>query len=73
MLHRAVAISGYTTIFVDTFETDKGWTPTNAGATAGDWVRDTPINDGGGSDVPGADDPPPQAASKTALSKNAES
>ncbi len=31
--------------FSDNFETDLGWTPTNLGATAGDWQRGVPVND----------------------------
>lgn len=34
-----------TPVFSDNFETDKGWTVQNLGATAGDWERGVPVND----------------------------
>lgn len=33
------------TIFSDNFETDQGWTPSNLGATSGDWQRGVPVDD----------------------------
>lgn len=34
-------------VFSDDFETDRGWTVTNLGATSGDWERGIPVNDPG--------------------------
>src|SRR5262249_22774483 len=33
------------TVFSDNFETDRGWTVTNLGATSGNWERGVPVND----------------------------
>jgi hypothetical protein len=33
------------TVFLDDFQTNLGWTPTNLGATSGDWQRGVPVND----------------------------
>jgi len=38
------AIDG-TTLFLDDFNTDQGWTAMNAGATSGDWERGAPVDD----------------------------
>jgi V8-like Glu-specific endopeptidase len=32
-------------VFADNFQTDKGWTAANLGATSGDWQRGVPVND----------------------------
>ncbi|MEL6712291.1 MAG: zinc-dependent metalloprotease [Planctomycetota bacterium] len=41
--------------FADDFETDQGWTASNAGASSGDWQRGTPVDDGGWDYDPASD------------------
>ncbi len=41
--------------FQDTFESDLGWTPTNLGATSGQWQRGVPVNDPAWAYDPAAD------------------
>jgi choice-of-anchor B domain-containing protein len=41
----ATVASGELVVFADDFETNQGWTATNGGATAGDFVRGVPLND----------------------------
>ncbi|MBL8862803.1 MAG: zinc-dependent metalloprotease [Planctomycetes bacterium] len=41
--------------YQDDFESDQGWTPSNLGATSGDWQRGVPVNDPGWAYDPAAD------------------
>lgn len=43
----ALDVAVLVTSFQDQFQTDLGWTPTNLGATSGDWQRGVPVNDAG--------------------------
>jgi len=43
------------TTFLDNFQTNQGWTPSNLGATSGDWERGVPVNDAGWAYDPAAD------------------
>ncbi len=43
--HSAVVATGTQDVLYDDFEVDLGWTPTNLGATSGDWQRGVPVND----------------------------
>jgi len=45
--HSAIVATGAQDVLYDDFEVDLGWTPTNLGATSGDWQRGVPVNDGG--------------------------
>ncbi len=45
--HAAVVATGSQVVLYDDFEVDLGWTPTNLGATSGDWQRGVPVNDSG--------------------------
>jgi len=40
-----VPIVGQTTLFADSFDTDRGWTSDIVGATSGQWERGVPVND----------------------------
>ncbi len=51
----AIEIGTLATTFADAFETDTGWTPTNLGATSGDWQRGIPVNDSGWAYDPASD------------------
>jgi hypothetical protein len=42
-------------VFNDNFQTDTGWTPTNLGATTGNWQRGVPVNDAGWAYDPASD------------------
>ncbi len=48
-------VSVLSTSFQDNFQTNLGWTPTNLGATSGDWERGVPVNDNGWAYDPAAD------------------
>ncbi len=43
--YQAVSAFGGSVALFDDFETDNGWTPSNLGATAGDWQRGVPFVD----------------------------
>lgn len=44
-VYEATAGFGFDPVFTDNFETDRGWTVENLGATTGDWDRGIPVND----------------------------
>jgi len=48
-------ISTLVTTFQDDFQSNLGWTPTNLGATSGDWQRGVPVNDNGWAYDPSSD------------------
>lgn len=41
----SVDVTVLATAFLDNFQTNSGWTPSNLGATSGDWQRGVPVND----------------------------
>lgn len=43
--HTALSSTGVATVLADNFETDRGWTTSISGATAGWWQRGVPVND----------------------------
>jgi len=43
--YSGVVATSQTIVFQDDFETDKGWVPSNQGATSGDFDRGVPVND----------------------------
>ncbi len=45
-VHTAI-VGSNTIVFTDDFESDQGWTPSNLGASTGDWERGVPVNDSG--------------------------
>ncbi len=45
--NRAFVATGTLQLVYDDFETNMGWTPTNLGASSGDWQRGVPVNDSG--------------------------
>lgn len=74
------AVSTSPAVFADSFDTDKGWTTQNGGATDGYWVRVDPYPVSGGTVQPGDDAPGDssthcyitgQATAETSFSPNA--
>jgi hypothetical protein len=54
-VYEATALGTLTPVFGDDFESNLGWTPTNLGASSGDWQRGVPVNDAGWDYDPASD------------------
>ncbi len=53
--YSALAAYGVISVLADDFNSDQGWTPSNLGASTGDWERGIPVDDSGWAYDPASD------------------
>lgn len=51
----SAGVGSLQTVFSDNFQSDLGWSPSNLGASSGDWQRGVPVNDGSWAYDPASD------------------